>query len=97
MPSENISTPIYAKCDKTYRSKVCVPHFRYFVPGLDNQLEQSKNDSPVCKKIGCWWGNTTSHILFFLTGMEVLKVYIYKENVLCKTCKQKESWGYWPM
>ena len=50
--SENISTPIYVECDKICRSKVCVQEFWYFVSGLDIQLEQSENDSPVCKKIG---------------------------------------------
>ena len=48
--SENISTPIYVECDKMYRSKVCVQEFSYFVSGLDIQLEQSKNNSPICKK-----------------------------------------------
>ena len=48
--SENISTPIYVECDKMYRSKVCVQEFWYFVPGLDIQLEQSENNSPICKK-----------------------------------------------
>ena len=38
-----------------YRSKVCVQEFWYFVSGLDIQLEQSENDSPVRKKsvTGC--------------------------------------------
>ena len=51
--SENISTPIYVKCDKMYRPKVCVQEFWYFkfVSGLDIQLEQSENDSPVGKKL----------------------------------------------
>ena len=40
--SENISTPIYVKCDKMYRSKVCVQEFSYFVSGLDIQLEKSE-------------------------------------------------------
>ena len=65
--SENITTPIYAECDKMYRlkSKVCVQEFSYFVSGLDIQLEQSENDSPVRKKMGCMWRNTTSHTPFF--------------------------------
>ena len=50
MRSENISTPIYVECDKMYRSKVCVQEFSYFVSGLDIQLEQYENDSPVSKK-----------------------------------------------
>ena len=29
--------------------------------GLDIQLEKSAYDSPVRKKIGCRWQNTTSH------------------------------------
>ena len=66
LQSENISTPIYIECDKMYHSMVCIQEFWYFVSGLDIQLEQSKNNSPVCQKIGCRWRNTTSHILFFL-------------------------------
>ena len=50
MQIENISTPINVECDKMYQSKVCVQEFSYFVPGLDIQLEQSMNDSPVSKK-----------------------------------------------
>ena len=48
--SEKISTPIYVKCDKMYRSKVCVQEFPYFVSGLSGlhiQFEQSENDCPV--------------------------------------------------
>ena len=63
--SENISTPIYVECNKMYRSKVCVQEFSYFVSGLDIQLEQSENDSPVRKKIGCRWRNTTSHTVTY--------------------------------
>ena len=48
--SESISTPIYVGCDKMYQSKVCVQEFSYFVSGLEIQLEQSKNYSPVRKK-----------------------------------------------
>ena len=48
---ENISTPIYVECDKMYQSKVCVQEFLYFVSSLDIQLEQSKNDNSVCKKV----------------------------------------------
>ena len=33
--------------------------------GLDIQVEKSKNDSPVHKKIGWRWQNTTIHVLFF--------------------------------
>ena len=68
-----ISSAIYVECDKIYQSKVCVQEFLYLVSashaaasGLDIQLEKSKYNSPVCKKIGCMWGNTTRHILFFL-------------------------------
>ena len=57
--------PIYVECDKTYRSKVWVQEFSYFASGLDIQLEKSENNSPVRKKIGCRWRNTTSRILFF--------------------------------
>ena len=39
--SENISTPIYVECDKTYQSNICVQEFWYFVSGLDIQLEQA--------------------------------------------------------
>ena len=63
--SEKISTPIYVECDKMYRSKVCVQEFSYFVSGLDIQLEQSKNNSPVHKRISCRCWNTTSHIQLF--------------------------------
>ena len=59
MQSENISTPIYVECDKMYRSKVCVQEFSYFVSGLDIQLEKSEYYSPVRKKIGCRWRNTS--------------------------------------
>ena len=48
MLSENISTPIYVECCEMYQSKVCFQEFSYFVSGLDIQLEQSENDSPVC-------------------------------------------------
>ena len=65
MRSENISTPIYVECDKMYRSKVCVQEFWYFVSGLDIQLEQSENYSPVRKNIGCRWRNMTSQTSFF--------------------------------
>ena len=61
--SEDISTPIYVECDKMYRSKV--QGFWYYVSGLDIQLEKSEYDSPLRKKIGCRWQNTTSHVLFF--------------------------------
>ena len=65
--SENISTPIYVECDKMYLSKVCVEELSYFVSrsGVDIQLEQSENDSPVRKEIGhpgCRWRNTTVHL-----------------------------------
>ena len=50
MRSENISTPIYFKCENVYRSKVCVQEFWYIVSGLDNQPEQSENDNPACKQ-----------------------------------------------
>ena len=63
--TENISTPFYVKCNEMYRSKVCVQEFSYFVPGLDIQLQQLENASPVRKKISCRWRNTTSHISFF--------------------------------
>ena len=63
--SENISTTIYVKCDKVYRSKVCVQEFSYFVSGLKMELEKSEYFSPVRKKIGCRWRNTTSHVQFF--------------------------------
>ena len=65
MFSENIAIPIYVECNKMYKSKVCVQEFSYFMSGLDIQLEKSKYDSPVRKKIGCRWRNTTSHIPFF--------------------------------
>ena len=39
MRSEDISTPIYVKCDKMYRSKVCVQEFSYIVSGLDIQVQ----------------------------------------------------------
>ena len=65
MQSENISTLIYVECDKIYQSKVCVQEFWYIVSGLDIQLEKSEYYSPVCKKIGCRWRNTTSHKQFF--------------------------------
>ena len=48
-----------------YRSKVCVQEFSYFVSGLDIQLEKSEYYSPVRKKIGCRWQNTTSLIQFY--------------------------------
>ena len=48
-----------------YRSKVCVHKLSYFVSGLDTQLEQSENDSPVRKKIGSRWQNTMKHGQFF--------------------------------
>ena len=53
--SEKISTPIYVKCYKMYWSRVCVQKFWYFVPCLDVQPGQSKNDNPACKKevAGC--------------------------------------------
>ena len=53
--SENISNPIYVKCDKMYQPKVCVQEFWYFVPGLDIQHEQPENDNPACNKAvaGC--------------------------------------------
>ena len=47
--SENISTPIYVECYKMYQSKFCVQKFLYFMSGLDIQLEQSENNSPVGK------------------------------------------------
>ena len=64
--SENISTPIYVECHKMYQPKVCVQEFSYFMSGLDNQFEQSVDDSPVCKKIGCRWLNMTSSVQLFL-------------------------------
>ena len=63
--SKNNSTLIYVKWGKIHQSKVCVQEFWYFVSGLDIQLEQSKNDCFVCKKVGCRFRNTTSHISFF--------------------------------
>ena len=39
--------------------------FWNIVSGLDIQLEQSKNNNPVCKKICCRLLNTTSHIILF--------------------------------
>ena len=63
--SEKISTPIFFECDKRYQSKDCVQGFTYFVSGLDIQLQQSENNSPVRKTNGCRWRNTTSHIPFF--------------------------------
>ena len=53
--SEDVSTPIYVECYKMYQSMVCIQKFWYFVPGLDIQPEQSKNNNPVCKKavLGC--------------------------------------------
>ena len=76
--SENISTPIYVECDKMYQWKVCG---RDFVSGLDIQLEQSKNNSPVCKKIGCRWQNTTKNILFFFRAMDMnLWLSVYGES-----------------
>ena len=50
MQGENISTPIYVECDKMHQSKVCIQEFLCFVSGLDIQLDQSKNNSPVRKK-----------------------------------------------
>ena len=38
--------------------------FKNFVSGLEIQLEKSEYNSPVCKKIGCRWRNTTSHVSF---------------------------------
>ena len=64
--SEIFSTPIYIKCNKMYRSKVCVQLFSYFVSGLDIQLEKSEYNSPICKKISFRWQNMKSHITFFL-------------------------------
>ena len=61
----NISILIYVECDKLYRSKVCVHEFSYFLSCLDIQLEKSAYDSPVRKKIGCRWRNTTIHNRFF--------------------------------
>ena len=45
-----MSTPIYVECNQMYQSKVCIQEFWYFVSDLDIQLEQSKNNSPVCQK-----------------------------------------------
>ena len=50
MQSENISTQIYVECNKMYQSKACVQKFWYFVPGIDNQPEQSENDNLALKK-----------------------------------------------
>ena len=66
MRIKNISTPFYVECNKMYRSKVCAQEFSYFVSGLDIQLEQSENNSPLRKKISCRWRNTTSHIPCFI-------------------------------
>ena len=44
------STAIHDECDWMYQAKVCVQEFSYFVSGLDIQLQQFKNKSPVCKK-----------------------------------------------
>ena len=33
-----------------YPPKVCFQEFSYFASGLNNQIEQSKNNSPVRKK-----------------------------------------------
>ena len=65
MRSENISTPIYVDCYMTYRSKICVQEFSYFVSGLDVQVEKSEYDSSVRQKISCRWRNMTSYIPFF--------------------------------
>ena len=40
-------------------------NFSYFVSGLDINLEQSENDSPARKKIGCKLRSTTSFTVFF--------------------------------
>ena len=73
MQSENISTQIYVECYRMYQSMVCVQKFSYFVSGLDIQLEQSKNDNPVRKKISCRLRDTTSHVPFFgRTDMNIL-------------------------
>ena len=54
MQSENI-TSNYLECNKMYLSIICVQEFWYFVPGIDIQPEQSKNDNPDAKKAvkGC--------------------------------------------
>ena len=91
MQSENISTPIYVKCDKMYQSKVCVQEFKYFVSGLDIQFEKSKYNSPVCKKIDCRWQNTTSDILFFFN--QLIQTY----GIVVKTgCREAGNMGSIP-
>ena len=87
MLSENISTqaPIYVECDKMYLSKVCVQEFSYFVSGLDIQLEKSEYDSPVRKKIGCRWQDTTSHTVFFEQSIRTNGLLV----------KMSASWAIW--
>ena len=53
------------------RSKVCVQEFSYFVSGLDIQLEQSYNNSPVRKKLLQVAKYDESYPLFFEQLMEV--------------------------
>ena len=43
-------TLMCVKCEKMYRSKVCVREFYYLVHGLNIQPEQSENDNPALKK-----------------------------------------------
>ena len=83
--SENI--PIYVECDKMSQSEACVKEFSYFMSGLDIQLKNSKYYSPVCKKIGCRWRNTTSHIPFSLSNW-----YKPMAQWLRLVVESKETW-----
>ena len=64
--SENISTPIYAECDKMYQLKVCFQEFWYIVAGLDIQPEQSENNSPASKKAAAGFETLQLIYHFFL-------------------------------
>ena len=67
-----------------YPSKVCVQAFWYFVPFLDIQPEQSKNDKPTRKKSGSRLLEleTTIHVLFFL-GKSLIRIYGSVVKVSC--------------
>ena len=77
--------------DKLYRSKVYVREFSYFVSGLDIQLEKAEYDSPVRRKIGRRWRNTTTHVPVFPL------ILIRSNGLVVKTgCRESGSLGSIP-
>ena len=78
-----------------YQSKACVQKFWYFVPGIDNQPEQSENDNLALKKQLPVAKHVKSYAVFIciLTWTHVLVVKVSSSKCCSSGSTPAECWN----